>query len=189
VPIIHLPAVLPTGPPTSLGSGVGEVPRRIAAKLGNPVEGVLPRPLSGVVVAEGPSELHVGPGDDAGDQCEDGPEPGGDARPCGCARHGGLACAPAALGMPRAPRWGGGVLRLSGGVGRAGSFLRDAAHDRLDASRKGAPCVDTHERDGQEDEAGDRLPLEPGEEPIQPLGMLVRLGHHHIVASEQVDRS
>jgi site-specific DNA recombinase len=43
VPIIHLAAILTTGAPTSIGTGVGEVQRRIAPKLGNQVEAALPR--------------------------------------------------------------------------------------------------------------------------------------------------
>jgi hypothetical protein len=150
VPIIHLAAILTAGPPTGVGTGVGAGQRRIAPQLGTQVEVALPRPRQGVVVAAGPVEPHRGQRDDASDAFQQGLEPGGEARPCGCARHGGLGCVPAALGRPREPRWGGRFLLLSGGCGRAGSFLGFAAHDRLDAYRKGAPCVDTHERDGQD---------------------------------------
>jgi len=65
-------------------------------------------------------------------------------------RGSGVGFVPAALGTPRAPRWGGRVLLLSGGFGPAGSFRGFAAPDLLDAYRKGAPCLDTHEREGQE---------------------------------------
>src|SRR4029453_52218 len=70
----------------------------------------------------------------------------------------------------------------------AGSCLSCGTDDLLDAYREGAPCVDTHERAGQAGEAGARLPLQTGEETIQPVGVCARFGHHHFIASQPVDR-
>jgi hypothetical protein len=58
------------------------------------------------------------------------------------------------------------VLLLRGSFGLTGSFLGGAAHDLLDAYRKGAPCVGTHARECKAGEAGDRLPRQTGEETI-----------------------
>ena len=78
----------------------------------------------------------------------------------------------AAWGLFRLPlgrsghRDGVWVLLLRGGFGLAGSFLGGAAHDLLDAYRKGAPCVDTHARECKAGEAEDRLLIQTGEETI-----------------------
>jgi hypothetical protein len=81
----------------------------------------------------------------------------------------------------------GRFLQLGRCVGLAGSCLGIAAHDLLDADRKGTPCLDTQAREGKEGEAGDGLPIQTGEETIQSVRVFARFGHHHFVASEQVD--
>ena len=60
------------------------------------MEGALPRRLEGGVVAAGPVEPPGGHRDAAGEPCEDGLDQGGEVRPCGGERHGGLGGAPAA---------------------------------------------------------------------------------------------
>ena len=78
VVVIHLVAILATGTSPGIGTGVGEVQRRIAPQLGNQVQVALPRHMQGVVVAKVPVQHQVGQRDHAGDQVQQGVEHAGD---------------------------------------------------------------------------------------------------------------
>ncbi len=66
-------------PPYGIGTGVGEVQRRITPELGNQVQVALPRHMQGMVVAEVPVEHQVGQPDTPGDEFQQGVEHAGDA--------------------------------------------------------------------------------------------------------------
>ena len=187
VVIIHLTAIRAPGAPPGIGTGGGEGQRRITPELGNQVQVALPRHRQGVVVAEVPVEHHVGQPDTPGAEFQQGVAHAGDAPELWCEGPVGLGFVLAALWTSRAPPCGGRWLLLGCCLGLAGSFLRFTAHDLLDAHREGAPCVDTHEREGKEGSPGDRLPGQTGEETIQPVGVFARFGHHHFVANQQGD--
>ena len=187
VGVIHLVAILAMRTSPSIGARVGEVQRGIVPQLGNQMELALPGHLQGVVVAEVPVEHHIGQRDHPGDQLEQGVEPAGNPPSLRRAGPVGFGLVLAALGPPR-PTLGARGLRLLGGrCGLAGGLLRVAAHHRLDAQRKRAPGLDTHERQSEERSPWDGLTVQARKEAIQTMGARAGFGDDDVIARDEVD--
>jgi hypothetical protein len=76
---------------------------------------------------------------------------------------------------------------LGGRFGLAGGLLRVAAHHLLDAHRKRAPGLDTHERQGEEGQPWDGLAVQARTETIQAMRALASLGDDDFIARDEGD--
>src|SRR5262249_40449032 len=93
----------------------------------------------------------------------------------------------AALGPP-GPALGARGLDLLGGCFRlTGGLLRVAAYHRLDAQRKRAPGLDTHERQGEEGPTRGGRAVQARKEPIQAMRVLAGCGDDDVIARDEVD--
>ena len=185
---IQLPASLALGAHTSIRAVVGPGQRRVCAPRGDAGHMARLRGAPGVVMAQVTSQHPVGHRDHLGAPVQQGVDQAVDPSPRRRPRHCGRGVVLTALWTPTATRCRGRWWRRGARCRLAGSVLGCAAHDRLEANRARAPCLDTDPREGPAGQSGPWLAVQTGTEPLQAVGGLAGCGDPHFLARQEVER-